>query len=381
MTENKFDYYYGAEGDQFSFIRIPKLMLLDPKFKDLSLGAKMLYGLLLDRMNNSIKHGWIDENNHVYIRYKIKDIQSALNLSENTATKYLMELEKIGLVEKVKVGMGQGNVLYVKNFISPDLRDKAFITTKNCGNGEADYYSKKLGSPKLPSKPPEKGAIEASKINITAEIGGNGAADFGGNGTAEIGGNETADFKGQNKKENNNKYINKTQSNPSVDMFFNIYKRRAARVIDKDRIDEIDDSMIYRTGLREQTEYEALCNDNPESEDLIDEIIETMVEMMLCTNPRQQISGNEYSSELVKQRIMRTYRKHVEYMMDCLSKNTTKVSNIKGYLKATIFNAQSTIDSYYRAEVNHNEYGRETKKSNTYNGYTFEELESLVMCN
>ena len=91
MTENKFDYYYGAEGDQFSFIRIPKLMLFDPKFKDLSLGAKMLYGLLLDRMNNSIKHGWIDENNHVYIRYKIKDIQSALNLSENTATKYLME--------------------------------------------------------------------------------------------------------------------------------------------------------------------------------------------------------------------------------------------------------------------------------------------------
>ena len=67
MTENKFDYYYGAEGDQFSFIRIPKLMLFDPKFKDLSLGAKMLYGLLLDRMNNSIKHGWIDENNHVYI--------------------------------------------------------------------------------------------------------------------------------------------------------------------------------------------------------------------------------------------------------------------------------------------------------------------------
>ncbi len=68
MSENRFDYYYGAEGDQFSFIRIPKLLLLDQKFKELSLGAKVLYGLLLDRMNYSIKHGWIDENNHVYIR-------------------------------------------------------------------------------------------------------------------------------------------------------------------------------------------------------------------------------------------------------------------------------------------------------------------------
>ncbi len=164
-------------------------------------------------------------------------------------------------------------------------------------------------------------------------------------------------------------------------MFLNLYKRRVSRIIDRDRIDEIDDSMIYRTGLREQVEYEALCNDNPDNEEIIDEIIETMVEMMLCMNPRQQISGNEYSSELVKQRIMRTYRKHVEYMMTCLAKNTTKISNIKGYLKATIFNAQSTIDSYYRAEVNHNEYSRETKKPNTYNGYTFEELESMAMSN
>ena len=380
MSENRFDYYYGAEGDQFSFIRIPKLLLLDQKFKELSLGAKVLYGLLLDRMNYSIKHGWIDENNHVYIRYKIKDIMTNLDLSENTATKYLNELEKIGLVEKLKVGLGQGNVLYVKNFISPDLRDKAFITTKNCGNGDGSYYSKKLGSPKKPSKPPENGTSEASKINITAKIGGNGAADFGGYETVKSGGNETADFTGHSKKESIDNKYNNTQSNPSVDdVYLSIYKRRIVRIVGEDRIDEIDGSMVFRTGLMEQIEYDSLCDDYPDDMGRVDEILETMVEMMLCTAPKQAISGNEYSSEMVKQRIIRIHRNHIEYMLECLNKNTTRITNIKAYLKATIFNAQTTIDSYYQAEFNHIDSAEKPKEPETYNGYTYDELESIAI--
>ncbi len=379
MSDNRFDYYNGAEGDQFSFIRIPKLMLFDSKFSDLSLGAVVLYGLLLDRMNLSIKHGWLDENGHVYIRYKIKEIQISLNLSENTATKYLMELEKIGLIEKLKVGMGQGNVLYVKNFISPDLRDKALITTKNCGNGEDDYYSIKLGTSKNPTKRHFNGTGKASKINITAKSGGNGAADFWGNETANNCGNETVKFEGNSNKDTKNKYNNKTQSNQLADVFLNIYKRRVSRIIGEDRIDEIDKAMIYRTGIREQTEYDGLCSDYPHDISRIDEIIETMVEMMLSTTETQQISGNEYSSELVKQRIMKIYRTHLEYMLECLAKNTTKITNIKGYLKATIFNARTTIDSYHHAEQIHAKYEEDSKEPRKYSGYTFDELEQLAL--
>ena len=379
MSDNRFDYYNGAEGDQFSFIRIPKLMLFDSKFSDLSLGAVVLYGLLLDRMNLSIKHGWLDENGHVYIRYKIKEIQMSLNLSENTATKYLMELEKIGLIEKLKVGMGQGNVLYVKNFISPDLRDKALITTKNCGNGEEDYYSIKLGISKNPSKIHFNGTGKASKINITAKSGGNGAADFGGNETANNSGNETVKFEGNSNKDTKNNYNNKTQSNQSADVFLNIYKRRVSRIIGEDRIDEIDKAMIYRTGIREQTGYDSMCSDYPDDISRIDEIIETMVEMMLSTTDTQQISGNVYSSELVKQRIMKIYRTHLEYMLECLAKNTTKITNIKGYLRATIFNAQTTIGSYYNAEENSSRRQANSNETKTYNGYTYEELERLAL--
>ena len=139
--------------------------------------------------------------------------------------------------------------------------------------------------------------------------------------------------------------------------------------------------MIYSTGLREQTEYESLCDDNPEDHGMIDEIIETMVEMMVCTAPTQLISGKEYSSVMVKQRVMKIYRKHMVYMVECLKNNKTKISNIKAYLKATIFNAQSTIDNYYRTKINSDMNELETEDSDKYNGLTYDELESMLVCN
>ena len=105
-----------------------------------------------------------------------------------------------------------------------------------------------------------------------------------------------------------------------------IYKRRVARTVGEDRIDEIDEYMIFRSGLMDQTGYDTLCNDHPDDIDRIDEIIDIMVEMMLCKNPTQMISGVEYSSGLVKSRIMKLYRSHIEYMLESLEKNTTTLN-------------------------------------------------------
>ena len=378
MSENAFDYYYGAESDQVSFIRIPKLLLCDPMFADLTLGSIVLYGVLMDRMSLSDENGWRDDKNRVYIRYKIKDIQKMMNISEKTATTYLQGIENIGLVEKVKVGLGQGNILYVKNFITPDTREKALHCGKIYSNGKRGKEEKSLKQIKNDEKVVEEGALEASKHPMPVEIGGNGAVDFGGNVAVENGGNVTVKIDGHSNTDMNKTKYNNNQSNQSKDKYLSIYKRRVSKVVDKDRIDEIDDAMIFRTGLMEQIGFEALCEDKPEKEAVISEIMETMVEMMLCNNPTQRISGNDFSSELVRQRIMKTYRKHIEYMLECLDKNTTKIANIKGYLKTTIFNAQTTIDSYYRAIANYDDYGKDTIIPKTYNGYTFEELERFA---
>lgn len=77
-----FEYYYGTQADQFSFIRIPRILLLDEAFSALSLSAKVLYSVLLDRMGLSMKNKWLDEENKVYIIYQITEIQSDLGFSK-----------------------------------------------------------------------------------------------------------------------------------------------------------------------------------------------------------------------------------------------------------------------------------------------------------
>ena len=72
----EFDYYYGSQADQFSFIRIPRMLLTEKIFSSLTLQSKMLYSVLLDRMSLSMKNGWFDEENRVYIIYQIAEIQS-----------------------------------------------------------------------------------------------------------------------------------------------------------------------------------------------------------------------------------------------------------------------------------------------------------------
>ena len=84
-----FEYYYGTQADQFSFIRIPRILLLDEAFSALSLSAKVLYSVLLDRMGLSMKNKWLDEENKVYIIYQITEIQSDLGFSKKKAMEYL----------------------------------------------------------------------------------------------------------------------------------------------------------------------------------------------------------------------------------------------------------------------------------------------------
>ncbi|MFQ9097137.1 MAG: replication initiator protein A, partial [Gemmiger formicilis] len=75
----QFDYFYGSQADQFSFYRIPKVLFTDPQFKPLSTDAKVLYGILLDRMSLSVKNHWLDEQSRVYIIFTTEEIMEALS--------------------------------------------------------------------------------------------------------------------------------------------------------------------------------------------------------------------------------------------------------------------------------------------------------------
>lgn len=113
-----FSYYYKKEAEKYNFIRIPKVMMTEKLFASLSIQAKILYGLLLDRLGETSKNKWVDEENKVYVIYQISEIMDDMNISKGKAVSILSELEDIGLVEKRPRGMGQPSMLYVKNFVA-----------------------------------------------------------------------------------------------------------------------------------------------------------------------------------------------------------------------------------------------------------------------
>ena len=128
-----FDYFHGQSGEMFSYFRVPKILFRDIKFKDLSTDAKTLYGILLDRMGLSVKNGWLDEQGRVYIIFPVQEVMDALGCADNKATKLFRELEKFGLIERKRRGLGKPNLIYVKNFADPRFRNRE----KN-GSGAAD---------------------------------------------------------------------------------------------------------------------------------------------------------------------------------------------------------------------------------------------------
>ena len=110
------DYFYRSEAGQFSFIKIPKLLVTGEDFSTLSISAKILYGLLLDRMAIASKNQWIDDEGRVYIQYQLSEIQEDMNISKRKAGECLNELQDMGLILKRKGGNGDPNRIYVKNF-------------------------------------------------------------------------------------------------------------------------------------------------------------------------------------------------------------------------------------------------------------------------
>ncbi len=111
-----FDYYYGNESDEFTFYRIPKIIITSQLFKNVSCDAKLLYGLLLDRMSLSAKNEWFDEENRVYIIFSIKEVMEYMNCSKGTAIRFMSELEESNLIERKKRGRGLADYIYVKKY-------------------------------------------------------------------------------------------------------------------------------------------------------------------------------------------------------------------------------------------------------------------------
>lgn len=123
----------------------------------------------------------------------------------------------------------------------------------------------------------------------------------------------------------------------------------------RDGIDGSDLVDAYREIIRDNVEYECLISRY--GKERMDETVELILETVAARRPYIRIAGEDYPKEIVRSRFLKLNSGHLEYVFECMDRNTAKISNIKAYLLAALFNAPATMDSYYRAEVNHNLYG------------------------
>lgn len=114
---------------------------------------------------------------------------------------------------------------------------------------------------------------------------------------------------------------------------------------------------VYREIIKENIEYDIMKNNFPYDHERLDEIVELMAETLASKKATFCIAGDTYPASTVKFKLLRINSLHIQYVFECLDKNTTEVRNIKKYLLATLFNAPSTMGSYYKAQVNHDMYG------------------------
>ena len=118
LQQNQPNYFYGPQAEVFTFYRVPKALFQEERFRSLSTDAKMLYGILLDRMSLSLKNGWLDEQGRGYIFFTIHEVMEHMGCANKKAIALLTELEqKAGLITRKRQGLGRPNLIYVKHFV------------------------------------------------------------------------------------------------------------------------------------------------------------------------------------------------------------------------------------------------------------------------
>lgn len=281
-----FDYFYKEQADQFTFYRVPKVLIIDDTFSELSTDAKLLYGLLLDRVSLSANSGWFDKEGRVYVIYAIKSIMRDLHCGNKKAGNLLAELEQFGLIERKQRGQGKPWTIYVKNF-------SGVVSNGHLKTCQNDIFR----------------SVETTSQDMS-------------------------------KRHANNTNINNTEFNNTNPILSGL---------------DVDNSEreSYRQYLYEQLEIESLRERYPYEHEMLDSIMDLMLDAICSNRKTIRIAGDDKPVNVVKSQFLKMNSGHIEYVMDCLKQNTTKVRNIKQYLLGTLYNVPLTMSSFYQAEVNH----------------------------
>lgn len=328
------DYFYGDQAEQFVFYRIPKALFTDPYYKDISSDAKILYGLLLDRMSLSIKNHWVDDKNRVYVIFAIEEVMEMMGCGNQKAVKILAELDGekgIGLIEKKRQGLGRPNLIYIKNFLTGtalDEKEKEEEPIQKCEN----HISGNVMEIEQQEWPMDQKCENHIPGTVKKEY-------------------QEVCFSQGNKKK-------RKETNQNEILSIHQSSAREPPAIPRVSVTPEQEYQAYETMIRSSIQYQALILDHPQEKEQIDEIVALLTETCCSKKDQIRIGSEERPAGVVRSKLLHLTPEHIRYVMECLRQNTTKIRNIRQYLLTVLYHAPETIRHYYAARVNHDLYGQ-----------------------
>ena len=319
MPKTEFDYYYGIEAEQFTFVRVPKVLFTDKEhFGDLS----NVYGLLLERMSLSRKNNWIDKHNRVYIIFPVEEIEESFDVGHEKALNLLKELDDqsgIGLVKKKRRGLGLPSILYVKNFIVKGEQNTDRVPTSRSTENEFQ----EVGKTDFKKSENQTSAYLKSRL-------------------LEV-----------RNSDSNNIDINNTDMSYTYDQSINPPRTDFQNFSPGDGlIDGIDRSTVEEE-VKKQIDYDCLIS-HPDSSvvQMAEEIKDLMVDV-LCGERSVVSEGKRVSEETAKSAYRKITYEHSQYVMKSLVSYPDKISRIDRFLTASLFNSVYTLTNLTFAGFEH----------------------------
>ncbi len=397
-----FSYYYGSDAEQFNFFRLPKLLVRDKRFDGLSSEAKILYGVLLDRMALSAQNGWLDDENRLYIIYTTREVMREFGCSERKAITLMGELDTkrgIGLIEKKRQGLGKPNIIYVKNFNSviqadgacgPDGRDgtgqerRGFEDVPGQGRRDAwddgDVAIREPDACRVIPGLPDAGVVVMEGMDVETGLPDPPWPDTAlregmPEGTVKKEGEkregEPCGFqtcknvqvktcrnvqvktcKNVQVKTCKNVQVSNETNNNETDIKYNISIHPSNQDIQGDAEGEMDRSSVLE-GFKGKLGYDAMVCDSPGDRCLIDSLFQILADAYCHCGRSQRVGGGDVPTADVRERLSLLTAGHVRYVLAALKDNTTKVRNIRTYVLTSLYNAPATMGLYYQNAVAH----------------------------
>lgn len=301
FMNKKFKCFKEADNLSYEFIKAPRALFYDKKYASLSPAAKLLYLAMLERQSLSLKNKFKDDEGNIYIIFTHEDAREVIGCGVNKAVKAFNELDLqkgVGLIRRKRQGLCKPDLIYLNSNI---LKEGGLNVNKL-----------------LVSEPKEENR------NFENESSGNFE-----NKTQEL-----SETKANYIKENKNKINNINPSYPSFDAKEDEMERKEQKENIKFNID-----------------YDALIKSY--SKDILDEIVSVITNAVCTKKEYIFIGGENIPSKSVKQKLLSLDQSHIEYVCNCLDRNTTEVKNINSYILTCLYRAADNISLHYKLMINH----------------------------